>query len=94
MQLALLTPTSKGYPAHLIEALRQRRLSMRLALHDVAARIPGSAPGNVLHISALSGWERRETTPPPHMLAAWAAALGVQVVVGLQEVPDPKAKPR
>lgn len=92
MQLAILESNARTLPPRLVAALRQRRIDLGIMQNELARRIVGR-DGKPVHQSSLSGWESGAVVPPPDMVAAWADALGVQVLMGLREKPgaDPKA---
>lgn len=90
MQLAILQPSDAVFPPLMLEALRQRRIQLGWTQLELSRRIHlFDKDGRRIKVgqSSLNTWEMRKATPTPNRLAAWAAALGVQVVVGLQEMP-------
>ncbi len=87
MQLMALSKYSDKWPAPFIEALRQRRIELGLTQLEVALRIPTDAPDGHAHQSSVATWEKGRSVPPPNIMAKWAEALGVRVVVGLQAIP-------
>lgn len=90
MQLAILQASSATYPLPMVEALRLRRIQLGWTQLELSRRINlFDEAGQRVRVaqSSLAQWERLRVAPTPNRLAAWAAALGVQVVVGLQEMP-------
>ncbi len=93
MQLTVLRADSTAYPPSLREALRQRRIELGLTQRDLANLVNGPS-GEPTHQSVINQWERGKVNPPPHRLALWASALGVQVVMGLQLIPAGTTSPK
>ena len=85
MQLTVLTTTDRRFPLSVLEALRQRRITLGMTQRETAERI--RAIGGSTHQSTVAGWETGSAHPSPDLMAMWAEALGVRVVVGLQEIP-------
>ncbi len=70
------------------ERLRAARIDAGLSQREVANRLASMLGDSSRSSASVSAWEKRARRPPINVMAAWAEALGLQLVISLIEPSD------
>ena len=78
-------PVSRGHSRQLRRRLRAARLERGLTLQHVADFIAKAEGLKSLTDAAVSQWESFKRHPPVNLMAAWARAVGLRLIVDLDD---------
>jgi transcriptional regulator with XRE-family HTH domain len=87
---AAVSSTATGHSRAIRARLRAARIEQGLSLQTVADRIAEILGRESLTAAAVSSWETFARHPPIDMMAAWARAVGMRLIVDLDSADSPR----